>query len=112
MPTFSWVPSFTLDLTEEPRVLSARFGDGYEQLAADGIHPVTRKFQVQFNGRDNTEAEAILAFLRERSGWQSFDWTPPLSGEAAGKFVCRSWGRGLSRPKDNRMSLVFEERFL
>lgn len=73
-------------------VLSARFGDGYEQRGADGIHSLKRSYQISVkagNGCGTTTNEALeaKAFLEQTYGYISFLWSPP--GEpTAYRFVC------------------------
>lgn len=58
------------------RLLSVQFGDGYEQVAEDGINIEKQSWPLTFIG---TAAEMlpILQFLRRHRGYIRFLWTPP-----------------------------------
>jgi phage-related protein len=66
--------------TVSHRVLSAQFGDGYEQTAADGINAIQQSWPLQF-----TEQESLIIpirdFLDRHGSWKPFLWTPPLGDE-------------------------------
>lgn len=74
------------------RTLSARFGDGYEQVGSDGIHLISRNYQIKvIGGRDCglsvNQALKAKRFLEETFGYISFLWQPP--GEpTAYRFRC------------------------
>lgn len=74
------------------RTLAARFGDGYEQVGADGIHLLKRSYQVTVKGgracgMTTNKALEAKAFLEATYGYISFLWKPP--GEAVAKrFRC------------------------
>lgn len=109
MATFTYVASYGASVNQAPSVRYIRFGDGYEQRASFGINTDQRIWNLDFRGRDDTDADAIIAFLEARAGVDAFDWTPP-SG-SAGKWVCRSWSRSISSNGTNDISARFEEVF-
>lgn len=91
MATFTWTPSVSSSVASQPRIRSMRFGDGYEQRAADGINANLARWAVTFENRSDAEAQAIADFLAARGGVEAFDWAPP--GGSATKWLCRSWRR-------------------
>lgn len=109
MSTFIWIPSYTADVGERPRVLAARFGDGYEQRAGDGINNIPKVWKLTFNYRPTSEAAAIRAFLKTQAGVSAFDWTDP-DGETL-RFVCRDWNRTFNPGLLQSFSLTFEQVF-
>lgn len=109
MATFTYTPDYGAAVSRKPKVRSVKFGDGYEQRLAYGINTNPRVWDVRFTFRDNTEADAIEAFLVARNGVETFDWTPP-SG-AAGKWLCREWTRTIDRFNQNTVQGQFEEAF-
>lgn len=78
MATF---PNYRIDsdsvYTREARVLRADFGDGYSQVAGDGINAYNETWQMSFNNRPKADVAAIRAFLDSVSEISPFDWTPP-----------------------------------
>lgn len=62
------------------RRLVAKFGDGYSQVAGDGINPISESWPVQIVG-GREEIKAAIAFLKRHTGVRSFLWTPPLGEE-------------------------------
>lgn len=55
---------------------TAAFGDGYEQIAGDGIHPETQSWPITMTGR-RAEMLKALAFMRGHF-IRSFIWTSPI----------------------------------
>lgn len=109
MATFTFTPSFEPVLTEKPRVLTAKFGDGYEQRVGDGINIRSRSWQLVFKQRTSTEMAPIIAFLRAQNGITAFDWTDPDG--VAGKFVCRDWQKTTNTAVTQTLTCTFEEVF-
>lgn len=91
MATFTWYPAPDARRSVAARVLSARFGDGYEQRIGDGINTMLAVWSLEFRGKSRTEMDEIEAFLVARAGVESFDWTDPAG--VAGKYLCREWRR-------------------
>lgn len=109
MATFSYTPSYSATVNHAPKVREISFGDGYEQRATFGINNDPRVWQLDFRARDNTDANAIVAFLEARGAVESFDWTPPYG--SAGKWVCRGWSRAVISNGISDISVTFEEVF-
>ena len=47
-PHFFWKPSYSANINKRPRVKSIRFGDGYEQIIADGINNNLNVIDITF----------------------------------------------------------------
>lgn len=107
--TFTYTPDFGAELTEKPRVLQSKFGDGYQQRVGDGINIRPRVWALSFNTRTAAEIAPILAFLRARNGVEAFNWTDPDGN--AGVFKCAEWRRSLVQYGVNNLSCTFEEVF-
>lgn len=80
-----------------PRVLVARFGDGYEQRIADGINSVDEVFNITFNNRSAAEVDDITGYFASLKGATSFTYTIPddnaAGGELAIKVVCQNYNQ-------------------
>jgi phage-related protein len=63
--------------TVSHRVLSAKFGDGYEQVAADGINPAQQSWPLTFTERSEF-INPLRDFLDRHGSYKPFLWTPPL----------------------------------
>lgn len=85
---FTWCPYIEPTGTGTFRVRSAQFGNGYRQVAGDGINNEVQSWPLTFRGRESYVLE-ILGFLRARKGFIPFAWTPPLG--VASLFTCASW---------------------
>jgi phage-related protein len=112
---FDWVESPGTQLDEEPRVAVTRYGDGYEERAADGLNPKPQRWTLAFRGIERGVADAIVAFFRARvdpvTGLEPFDWTP-LWHSAPIRVVCRSWTRTLGEVwAEDDVRAVFEQVF-
>lgn len=107
MAVFTEKPSFTPVSTRRPRVLSTRFGDGYEQRGRDGINSDLMSWQLVFQHLPTADATAVEAFLAPLGGVDIFQWTPP--GGAQGNYICRTWTRTMSGPISDTIQATFEE---
>ena len=110
MATFTFQPEYGAQVAQKPNVRLAKYGDGYEQRLAYGINTTPQNWSLQFSVREDSEANAIEAFLYARGGVENFDWTPP-NGTTSLKFVCREWTRTLDRYNLNSISATFEQVF-
>ena len=91
----------------KPRVLSAKFGDSYEQRAADGINNKLETWDLTFSLKTKAVVDSIEDFLSSRNGVTSFDWVTP-EGKTK-KFICREWKRVPYHDGDHSFSCQFEE---
>jgi phage-related protein len=69
-------------------VLSAKFGDGYEQRVGNGINPRSESWPYTYIGPID-EVEPIKRFLDWHGGAQVFQWTPPFG--QPGLFTCAGY---------------------
>lgn len=110
MATFTAVPSYNSSLKVKPKILEAKFGDGYEQAVGDGINNKPRAYNLQFNVLDEADADAIEAFFdTNNTATTPFDWTPPIG--AAGRFKCREHDRVFVSGTISDITCTFEEVF-
>jgi phage-related protein len=86
-PTFTWTPVAKPTGSATYSVLTAQFGDGYKQTAANGINNKSQSWPLSFIGTAAT-VTPIRDFLDARAGYQSFYWTPPLGTQ--GFYKCPS----------------------
>ena len=56
------------------RILTAKFGDGYEQRVLDGINTKDDSFSLSFNNRSAEDINLIAAFFDSKAA-KSFDFT-------------------------------------
>jgi phage-related protein len=107
MATFDFCPAFGASETVRPRVLTASFGDGYQQRVADGINFKPRQWSLNFSSKQ-ARIDEIRAFINARAGVESFDWTPPR-GEP-GKWIAQEW-QGQVNNGGDAFSVTFLEVF-
>jgi phage-related protein len=99
-PAITVIPDkgFTKNVT--PRVLLAKFGDGYSQRLSDGINPIEEMYSVAFKTRDRDEIDDIVKFFEAGVGVQPFDLivndhssgvTAP--NEKTVKVICTRWSQ-------------------
>lgn len=110
MSTFSYTADFFAQKKTKPEVLQVRFGDGYEQRQAFGINTQMTTWTLTFKMRENSEADAIEAFLIARGAVEAFDWTEPY-GSTAERWVCREWTRTVEKATRSTISCTFEKVF-
>lgn len=88
------IQTFTFDIladvvgTTTPRVLKAQFGDGYSQVAADGINNVGESWPISVAG-GTADVKPVKDFLDATQGVSAFYWTPPLGNQ--GLYRCPSY---------------------
>jgi len=70
-------PDKSLGKVITPRVLTATFGDGYEQRIADGINTLTETYSLSFKTRLKADIDDIVAFLDSKKGVTNFTLTLP-----------------------------------
>ncbi|WP_321940050.1 phage tail protein [Paraburkholderia sp. J8-2] len=110
MDTFDWVPTVAnFSGTTSTVVRSAKFGDGYEQRAADGLNNVSTQYALQFIGGE-AKIKAILAFLKAAGGATSFLWTPPLE-DAPLVFYSETWTPPTKDGDTWTMTATFQQTF-
>lgn len=108
MATFTIAVDFGAASRRQPRVLSTKFGDGYEQRAADGIHADLQVWNVSWPNRETSVANTIEGFFITHAGMTAFTWTPPGSVTAS-QWLCKSWTRSPSGYDLENISAIFEE---
>ncbi len=95
------IPDKGLTVNNQPNVLVAKFGDGYEQRVENGINSLNQALNVNFQDREKAEADAITSFFESKAGVESFELTIPYGGDGTPgtestteriiKVVCGSW---------------------
>jgi phage-related protein len=58
------------NITTTPRNIETEFGDGYQQVVADGINALPRTGTLEHPFIDNATAASLLAFLRANANGQ------------------------------------------
>ena len=106
MSEFHWKPDNGATIEEDLRVRATQFGDGYEQTAPDGLNPIAVKFSLSFTRSPDIVAQ-ILAFLRSKSGGQTFTFTPPGGSEI--RVKCRRWRTTLANTYEHRLTADMEK---
>lgn len=90
------------------RTRSAQFGDGYQQVAQDGINNRTRSWPLKFVGGE-ARIRAIQDFIDRHAGAKSFLWTPPIG--AQGRFRIGEYTPAVEAGGVYALSATFVESF-
>lgn len=86
----NYYPDEGMAVTPNATIIKTQFNDGYTQIAGAGINNLLRTYNPHWTNAYKVEADAILAFLEARQGWQKFFWTP--QGETLQRcFTCQTW---------------------
>lgn len=107
MSDFTYNPSYGASRKRKPRARVASFGDGYEQRTGDGINVDLAVWDITFQNRSATDADAIETFLALKAAVTAFTWTPVGMSEIT--VVCRSWQRGMAETNKNTITATFEQ---
>ena len=90
-------PDKGLTRTSSPKVLVAKFGDGYEQRLPNGINSIDETFNATFNNRTKEEIDDITGYLASLKGATSFTYTIPdtngSGNETSIKVVCENYSQ-------------------
>ena len=95
--------------SSEHRVLTAKFGDGYEQRVLNGINTKNDSFDISFNNRTAEDINLLAAFLDSKAA-KNFDFTvtDKFSGgnlaNTTMKVVCDTYS--INYVRDNFHSLT------
>lgn len=109
-PYFLWIPSYGANVEHNPRVLTTQFGDGYEQRMADGINNLLLSFDFTFEQRGSNEAAAIIHFLTQRKGVETFGFVPPFPYNKIGLYACKNWSHTEVFHENHTIKARFEEK--
>lgn len=90
-PKFLWVPSYGQNSMQQPKVLRVAFGDSYESRMADGLSNDLLSLDLVFENRGIDETVAILHFLTQRNGTESFVYLPQPPYSTNKRFISESW---------------------
>ena len=76
MPAAIRMPSIGMSRGSGPstkfKLLKKRLGDGYEQVAADGLNNVRRRFRCVWRALPRADAEELQRFFDARGGHEPF----------------------------------------
>ncbi len=89
METFHWKVRPDMNVVSEPKVVTVKLGDGYEQRRAAGLNNQLSIYSVTIRVR-KCEHPSLKAFLERHGGVRAFQWTPPYDWKPI-RVVCRKW---------------------
>lgn len=97
----------------EPRVLSARFGDGYEMRVADGINNLPRQWGLNFNNRTKEDIDKLYKFFNQLASVDTCRLTIPhaVDGEENVIVVIEGYSRTLTHDNYYALSCTAREVF-
>lgn len=72
-----WCPRVNASAEVTYRIRKTQFGDGFTQVAGDGINSKRQEWALEFVGTESYIRQ-IKDFLDNKAGISSFFWTPPL----------------------------------
>lgn len=84
---FKWRLERDVSPSMEYNVITAQFGDGYEQTSVSGINNLIESWDVK-SPVQIADARQMKEFFNKLRGANSFLWTPPL-GEL-GLYKCKN----------------------
>jgi len=89
------------------RVLTAAFGDGYQQRVLDGINTKNDAFNVSFKNRSASSINLLAAYLDAKAA-DSFDFTvTDQSGDTTLKVISQGYNIGYAREGTHTLSTTF-----
>jgi phage-related protein len=110
MAEFTWIADYDAGEDSTPRTLSAKFGDGYEQRAPDGINSLLRTWTWAFNNRSMVETGEITDFLKLKNGVTEFTHDlPGVTPTETVTVVCRGWSKRWAGFESFNVTAKFEE---
>lgn len=98
------------NLRERVRVKKAKLGDGYTQVATDGINHIEMTYEAKWETRLLTELATLVDFLRARGGVKVFAFTVP--GEATPRqWRCEKWSETRISAQYGNLTATFIEDY-
>jgi phage-related protein len=84
-PTFTppSPPQLGTSRATDQTVLNADFGDGYEQVTADGLNSIRDTLPLMWNALTSADADLVEAFWRSVGRATAFWFTPPSKSTPA-----------------------------
>ncbi len=67
---------------KKPRILTANFGDGYQQRTPDGLNYDEKEVSLSWDALDFIQFTEILNFFENHKGYISFYYTFPGENDA------------------------------
>lgn len=93
--------------TTTHRVLTAKFGDGYEQRVLDGLNTKNDVFSVSFNNRTRADINLLAKFFDVNAA-KAFTFTvTDHDGDTAMKVVCSSYNVNYVRDEFHSLTCEF-----
>jgi phage-related protein len=84
-------PEYPVTINRQPKLLTAKFGDNYEQEVGDGLNYQNMgSLNLSFQLLTNADYATFEAFLTARGGAGRFLYTAPGTGVQA-TYSCPSW---------------------
>lgn len=106
---FIWKPSYQAKSNHEPSVRTINFDGGYSQRMKSDIYNDLLAFDLSFNNRDIDEVTAIIHFLSNLGGADSFVWIPAPPYAKAKLFYCDTWDSSEEFHNNFNLSATFKE---
>ena len=109
------MPDKGFSKSDQPRVLSTAFGDGYEQRLADGINVLDQSFTLQFKTRAKAEIDDLITFFVSLGGVDvcKFTYADSNSGgsEASVKAIARNWSQTFDYGDYYSLSVILDRTY-
>ena len=99
--------------TEEPRVLKAQFGDGFEMRVRDGINNTPRTWALSFANRTKSDIDKLYKFMNTLASVDTAKLTVPnaVDGEETVTVVLEGYSRTLTYDEFYTLSCTAREVF-
>ncbi len=110
LDAFPGVNPTDVDVTVEPRVLTANLGDGYQQRAADGLNTMPKTASLAWENLTIAEANTIENFFLGKGGHTAFTFTIPKESTSL-KWICTQWTRSPKAGGYVNMKATFKQVF-
>lgn len=111
---FYFNPSYTSSQDIETRTLESQFGDGYAQRQRDGINSNQGTWNLTFEGRTDKESKAIINFVEDKGGVDSFYalfGLSSLQNNSSIKYIASNPKLSTSSFNINSVSVVLKQSF-
>ena len=96
--------------SQKPALWSAKFGDGYEQNAPQGINNDPEKWQLQFKLQDRADGDGLIDFLKAAGGNLPFSWRS-IRGPNPIRVLCKGWSDVTKPSGPVTLNATFEQVF-
>lgn len=101
-------PTIQSRRSQKPSVKRTQFGNGYFQIAGNGINNNLEKWNLTFTLND-TDKQTVEDFFLATNGYDYFNWTSQEAGAVEKQYIVPEWNIQPMGADNYTVTCMFEE---